>query len=210
MSRADAAQHADGAVQSADMQRAQAAKRACSITLADGPCPRPAEPGAPLELCTRHLLEAHDWVARGVGVTDLLPGPCLVCGSPDGVEYPSGRVCAVCEWRVGDVPDLTVADPRIDVVYYLRYRDQIKIGTSANPRMRVASLPHDEVLAFELGDRLVERRRHEQFAAHRFAGTEWFAVHDALLAHVTELRLGVRDPWAQYDRWVSRRLAAQG
>lgn len=75
--------------------------------------------------------------------------------------------------------------------------------------MRFASLPHDEVLAFELGDRSVEQRRHAQFARHRFAGTEWFGVHDELLAHIAELRLGVADPWAQYDRWVSRRLAAQ-
>ncbi|AWB94318.1 ATPase [Agromyces badenianii] len=191
------------------MSRVDAAGRACSITLAEGRCPAPVEPGAPLDLCTRHLLEAYDWVARGVGETDLMPGPCPVCGSWVGVAYPSGRICANCEWRVGDVPDLEVADPRVDVVYYLRYRDQIKIGTSGNPRLRVASLPHDEVLAFELGDRLVEQRRHAQFAARRFAGTEWFAVHDELLAHIAELRLGVADPWQQYDRWVSRRLAAQ-
>lgn len=192
------------------MGRSDAAERACSIELEGRPCPAPIEPGAPLDLCTAHLLEAYDWVAREVGVTDLLPCPCLVCGCPIGIVYPSGRVCAVCEWRVGDVPDHAVADPRVDVVYYLRYRDQIKIGTSGNPRTRVASLPHDEVLAFELGDRLTEQRRHTQFATHRFAGTEWFAVHDALLDHIAELRLGVADPWAQYERWVSRRLAAQG
>lgn len=192
------------------MGEADASVRACSITVDGRPCPAPVEQGSPLDLCTSHLLEAYDWVARGVGVTDLLPGPCLVCGSRVGVVYPSGRICAVCEWRVGDVPDLAVADPRVDVVYYIRYRQQIKIGTSGNPRTRIASLPHDEVLAFELGDRLVEQRRHAQFAAHRFAGTEWFAVHDDLLTHIAELRLGITDPWAQYDRWVSRRLAAQG
>jgi hypothetical protein len=191
------------------MNRADASARVCSIRLDDGPCSAPVEPGAPLDLCTRHLLAAYDWVVRDVGVTDLLPGPCLVCGSRVGVVYPSGRICAICEWRFGDAPDHGLADPRVDVVYYLGYRDQIKIGTSGNPRVRFASLPHDEVLAFELGDRSVEQRRHAQFARHRFAGTEWFGVHDELLAHIAELRLGVADPWAQYDRWVSRRLAAQ-
>ena len=89
-----------------------------------------------------------------------------------------------------------IADGRVDVVYYLRYRDRIKIGTSANPRQRVASLPHDEVLAFERGGRLLEQRRHAQFADHRIAGTEWFESHEALVAHVAELSAGVDDPWA--------------
>ena len=77
----------------------------CGIVLPDGrTCGEPVETGAPLDLCTRHLLEAHDWVARRVGTTDLLPSPCLACGSRIGVRYPSGWVCAECEWRVGEVP----------------------------------------------------------------------------------------------------------
>jgi hypothetical protein len=180
----------------------------CGIVLADGhACGEPVEPGAPLNLCTRHLLEAHDWVAREVGTTDLLPSPCLACGSRVGVRYPSGWVCAECEWRVGEVPDDELDRPRVEVVYYIRYRDQIKIGTSVNPRLRIASLPHDEVLAFERGGRAVEQRRHVQFAAHRFAGTEWFAAHDALVAHIAELAAGVDDPWREYERWVLRRVA---
>lgn len=180
----------------------------CGIVLADGqPCAEASAHGAPLPLCTTHLLVAYDWIAREVGVTDALADPCLACGSRVGVRYPSAIICARCEWRVGDIPDLAVADLGVDVVYYIRYRDQIKIGTSGNPRVRVASLPHDEVLAFERGDRLVEQRRHAQFAAHRFAGTEWFAVHDALLEHIAELSAGVADPWARYDRWVSRQVA---
>jgi hypothetical protein len=185
-----------------------AAELRCGIVLPDGQrCAEASADGAPVNLCTTHLLVAYDWIAREVGVTDVLPDPCLACGSRVGVTYPSGTICARCEWRVGDIPDLAVADLGVDVVYYIRYRDQIKIGTSGNPRVRVASLPHDEVLAFERGDRLLEQRRHAQFAAHRFPGTEWFAVHDALLEHIAELSAGVGDPWAQYDRWVSRQVA---
>jgi hypothetical protein len=120
---------------------------------------------------------------------------------------PSGWTCAECEWRVGDRPDDELTRPVVEVVYYIRYGDRVKIGTSTNPRKRLAALPHDELLAFELGGRALEQRRHAQFAAHRFVGTEWFAVHDALLAHVGELREGVDDPWAQHGRWVSRALA---
>ena len=186
------------------------APRGCSIDVGGDACPWPVEPGAPLDLCVTHLLEAHDWVDREFGVTDLLPSPCLACGSRLGVRYPSGWLCAVCEWRVGELPDGAIVDGRVDVVYYLRYGDRIKIGTSANPRKRVASLPHDEVLAFERGGRLLEQRRHVQFADHRIVGTEWFEPHEALVSHVAELSAGVDDPWAQFDRWVSRQIALHG
>ena len=172
------------------------------------PCAESVADGAPLDLCRHHLLAAHDWVAGEVGVTDLLPSPCLACGSRLGVRYPTGWLCAVCEWRVGDIVDPEAAAVvRVDVVYYLRFRDQIKIGTSANPRQRFASLRYDSLLAFEPGDRLLEQRRHAQFASHRLARSEWFAVHDALLDHIAVLQAGADDPWSMYARWRSQRLA---
>lgn len=180
----------------------------CGIVLETGErCDRAVEPDAPLNLCSRHLLEAHDWVAGEVGVTDTLPSPCLVCGSRLGVRYPSGWLCAICEWKVGDVPDSEAPPIRVDVVYYLRFRDQIKIGTSANPRQRLASIRFDELLAFERGDRAVEQRRHAQFAQHRLDHSEWFAANDALASHVAQLSAGVIDPWAQYAFWRSQQLA---
>jgi hypothetical protein len=181
--------------------------RACSVRVADAECGKPVDADSPIELCTEHLLVAYDWVAREAGVTDLLPSPCSACGSRVGVRYPSGWVCAVCEWRVGETPDGDTSDARVDVVYYLRYRDRIKIGTTANPRQRFASLPHDEVLAFELGDRVLEQRRHVQFAAYRIPRTEWFELNEELARHVAELADGVDDPWNRYAFWRSRRLA---
>jgi hypothetical protein len=183
----------------------------CGILAESGEqCPEPLAPDVPLNLCTRHLLEAHDLVAAEVGATDVLPSPCLACGSRLGVRYPSGWLCAICEWKVGDVPDEDLARRRVDVVYYLRFGDRIKIGTSGNPRSRLASLRFDELLAFERGDRLVEQRRHAQFATHRFPRTEWFQAHDALLEHIAVLSAGVEDPWARYARWVSEQLALRG
>lgn len=142
-----------------------------------------------------------------MGTSDLLPSPCLACGARTGIRYPSGWVCTVCEWRVGEVPDDELPPPRIDVVYYIRYRERIKIGTSANPRQRLASLWHDEVLAFERGDRTLERRRHDQFADHRLGRSEWFAEHEELHRHIRDVAAGAEDPWERYARWRSEALA---
>jgi hypothetical protein len=169
----------------------------CGAPVAEGPVP----------LCEQHLLAAHDWVAREVGITDLLPSPCQACGSRLGVRYPSGWLCAVCEWRVGEVPDEYDEPVRVDVVYYIRFDDRIKIGTSSNPVGRIAALPHHEVLAFERGDRRTERLRHEQFAGHRYAGSEWFRTHRELEQHIAALAEGVTDPWDRYRFWLSQEFA---
>ncbi|WP_342780549.1 GIY-YIG nuclease family protein [Agromyces intestinalis] len=188
-----------------------ASPRTCDLTVRGSRCGAPvADEAAPIALCTTHLLLAHDWVVRDAGVTDLLPSPCRLCASRVGVRYPSGWVCAACEWRVGEVPDDDLVLPRVDVVYYLRYDDRIKIGTSSRPRQRIAALPHHEVLAFERGGRLLEHRRHLQFAEHRIPGTEWFEIDDALSAHVALVRDGVDDPWQRYALWLSREAALHG
>jgi hypothetical protein len=183
----------------------------CGIVSDSGQeCQEPVDAAAPLNLCTRHLLAAYDWVAGDVGVTDTLPSPCQACGSRLGVRYPSGWLCAICEWKVGEVPDEDLAMRRVDVVYYLRFGDRIKIGTSGNPRMRLASQRYEELLAFERGNRTVEQRRHAQFSDARILRTEWFDSSDALLRHIGVLSAGVDDPWQQYALWVSERLALKG
>ncbi|MFZ7087871.1 GIY-YIG nuclease family protein [Curtobacterium sp. RRHDQ10] len=162
---------------------------------------------APVPLCAQHLDVARDFADRSLGTPDVLPTPCPLCRSRVGVRYPSAWICAVCEWRYGEVPDAELPPPRVDVVYYIRFDDRIKIGTTANPRQRLARLWHQELLAFERGDRTVERVRHEQFAAFRHPGSEWFAVHAELDAHVELLRAGQPDPWARHARWTSEALA---
>ncbi len=172
-------------------------------------CRAPAAPGAPLHLCDEHLWQAHEWVSRDIGTTDLLPSPCVGCGSRLGVRWPSGWLCAICEWRHGELPDGDRLDARVDVVYYLRAGDRIKIGTSGNPRSRLAALRYDELLAFERGGRALEQQRHSEFAQLRFAGSEWFRAERELLEHVEAVRFGVDEPWHPYLRWVSEKLALQ-
>ncbi|MDQ1136488.1 hypothetical protein QE410_001287 [Microbacterium sp. SORGH_AS 1204] len=173
-------------------------------------CTGAVMPSAPVALCAWHAAVSADWVTAHDGVTDVLPAPCRLCGSRLGVRWPSGWLCAVCEWRIGDPVDDELPPPRVDVVYYLRYGDRIKIGTTAQPRRRLAAIWHDELLAFERGDRMVERRRHALFAEERFERTEWFRRSPALDAHVASLAAGVDDPWALFARWTSEAIARRG
>lgn len=182
----------------------------CAVVTGGVACTNPAHPGAPLPLCLQHLLVAADWVTDEYGQVDALPSPCALCGSRLGVRYPSGWLCAVCEWRVGETVSGELPPPRVDVVYYLRFRDRVKIGTTANPRVRFSSLPHDEVLAFERGDRALEQRRHAQFAAHRIPRTEWFERSDELDAHLATVSAGVTDPWSLLALWRSQAIALRG
>jgi len=183
--------------------------RRCGIRVrgerGDG-CGQPVAASAPLDLCAEHLLEAYEHVAGEVGVTDVLPVPCPACASRLGVRYPSGWLCAVCEWRLGDRPDQEGRAVRVDVVYYLRWRDRVKIGTSSNPRARLAQLRFDELLAFERGDRILEHHRHVQFAPYRLGG-EWFDWAAPIAEHVRLLAEGMGDPWDLHRRWRSESAA---
>lgn len=136
-----------------------------------------------------------------------MPGPCVLCGHRRGVRADGAWRCAVCDWRVGDVPDPGLPRPRIEVVYYLRYAERIKIGTSHDPGSRLRAIAHDELLAFEPGGRELEQARHRQFAALREGG-EWFTASGELVAHARTLAGGT-DPWHAYARWVSQALRAQ-
>jgi len=132
-----------------------------------------------------------------------LPDPCAFCGAEDAERHVDGLRCARCHWRVGDVPDSGLERPRVEVVYYLRYTDRIKIGTSAHPRQRLGAIRHEQLLAFEQGGRGRERQRHDEFAALRQGG-EWFRAAPELLEHID--RLDCPDPWLSYTRWVSAAL----
>ncbi|NJC22192.1 hypothetical protein BJ994_001268 [Arthrobacter pigmenti] len=173
------------------------------------PCGRTAVDSR-FALCAAHVAVVVEWAGAEVGTADSLPSACPACGSRIGVRYPSAWVCGTCEWKLGDVLDEGLPPPRVDVVYYIRFRNRIKIGTTANPRQRLARLWHDDVLAFERGDRLVERRRHQQFAQLRLERSEWFSSTPVLEEHIAELAAGVDDPWARYARWLGEAAALRG
>lgn len=161
-----------------------------------------------IPLCALHLAIAAEVQGAVHGMADLLPSPCRLCGSRIGVRYPTGWACAVCEWPHGEHPDGGLPPPRVDVVYYLRFSDRVKIGTTANPRQRFAALRHEEVLAFERGDRRLEQRRHAEFAVERAGTSEWFELSGRLRAHIDTLAAGV-DPWDHWRRWVAEATATR-
>jgi hypothetical protein len=139
-------------------------------------------------------------------VSGDLPSACLACGGARGIRDDAGWLCVICGWRVGDVPDSDLPAVRVEVVYYLRFRDRIKIGTSGRPRARLAQLRYEELLAFERGGRELEQQRHAQFADARFPGSEWFVSNHALTRHIRVVARGTADPWSAYARWMAQEL----
>ncbi|BDI22931.1 GIY-YIG nuclease family protein [Herbiconiux sp. L3-i23] len=141
--------------------------------------------------------------------SNALAAPCFFCRGERGVRVDGRLRCATCDWRVGDVIDHELPPPRVDVVYYLRYRDRVKIGTTANPRQRFAAIRFDSLLAFELGDRHREHERHLEFADARLERSEWFDLTPTLAKHIERLRSDGDDPWLVHLRWTSAAYAAQ-
>lgn len=74
-----------------------------------------------------------------------------------------------------------------NVVYYIRFRDTLKIGTSVNVKSRVSCHPWEELLAIEPGDYKLEAKRHKQFKEFAVAG-EWYDLNDASTHMVDEIR----------------------
>jgi len=75
---------------------------------------------------------------------------------------------------------------RLPLVYYVRFADRIKIGTTANLAERLREVPHDVLLGVEAGGRDVEGKRHEQFRELRLT-REWFRAAQPLLDHIAQL-----------------------
>jgi hypothetical protein len=74
------------------------------------------------------------------------------------------------------------------VVYYMRMRDLVKIGTTTSPvRVRQSQLMADEVLATEPGGYELEKKRHRQFDQYRYRG-ERFYPGPELLAHIATIQ----------------------
>lgn len=76
------------------------------------------------------------------------------------------------------------------VVYYVRIGDHVKIGFTVNLHQRLSALRvgHDAVLATEPGGRMLESRRHTEFADERVGRRENFNPSRRLLAHIEDVR----------------------
>jgi hypothetical protein len=136
----------------------------------DSQCPHPAlAPLSNILLCLKHT-------ASGIEMLNHAPDP---------DETPESRMA-------DNAMRLAAAQREAEsVVYYVQFRDVIKIGTTHNMRSRMQSVPNERVLATEPGDMRLERRRHMEFKHCRQYG-EWFTASDPKLqAHIHS----IQEPW---------------
>jgi hypothetical protein len=92
---------------------------------------------------------------------------------------------------------------RRHVVYYMRFGDLIKIGTTNDLRRRTLNLKPDTVLAAEPGSYELELQRHRQFARHRAqvgVGRELFFPAPELREHIRQ----VQDEYGHYSEVADR------
>lgn len=88
-----------------------------------------------------------------------------------------------------------------EVVYYVRFGDRVKIGTTKNLDKRLPFIPHDEVMATEPGGPYVEQQRHKQFKHLRAKvgrSREWFRLAPELVEHIAGVK--ARAELASTDR----------
>lgn len=177
-------------------------------------CDAPASKqfASPVPLCDLHLLRVYKSVNRQMKAAQAknqeyelfslpgyqLAGPCPACGhagyldktDADGIRCrnESCRYQADAEAfeNAKRKALFDLADGR-SVVYYIGFRDLVKIGTTVNLRRRWKTLNMvDSLLGFEYGDRRQEAQRHKQFWHHRFRG-EWFLNTAQLRAHINDV-----------------------
>lgn len=96
------------------------------------------------------------------------------------------------------------------IVYYFRFGDRVKIGTTTNLAKRLKSIPHDELIAIEPGSHGTEHMRHLQFANDRSLtghGREWFKLTPELREHMDGLIETFGEPKTTYVRWAVEHAA---
>lgn len=164
-------------------------------------------------LCERHVMKAyrltHQMITsqKAMGQSyellpseaEFIPGPCPSCGITgllmhlaNGIvvcksgdcDYEQDRVRFANERKI--MMAISAADQQ--VVYYMRLGNRAKIGTTCNLRRRISAIQPEDCMAYELGDRHLELRRHRQFAHLRVSG-EWFDLQAELVRHVNSLDL---------------------
>lgn len=186
--------------------------RQCPIPTRGGrDCWETPHPDSRHGLCERHWRALSEERFAG---SDHLGLRCKACGQfglrtipGDHVAYCVNRDCATVEYDV----DLTIgednrislnyrlreeATPRpikaklsASVVYYIRWADRIKIGTTTNLPQRMKALYFDEIIAVEPGGASLEARRHEEFSEYRIdAYREWFTAAPGLVFFANTLR----------------------
>lgn len=72
------------------------------------------------------------------------------------------------------------------IIYYIRFRDTVKVGTSIDVAKRLTMHPWEELVAIEPGGRTLEQKRHNQLRAARLDG-EWFELTDHVRDFIADI-----------------------
>ena len=169
----------------------------CTLIQTSGsPCMNESDPASFFDICTEHWAQIIDDHKHATTERHLLAEiACPTCRRPilTGPGVPvacSNPHCWEDAWwnepaRDSDMP----ARRGTDLVYYIRFGDRIKIGTSSNLKRRLSTLTYDEILAVEPGTQALVRERHREFSVLRIDGQRmWFHDAPALRAHADRLR----------------------
>jgi hypothetical protein len=157
----------------------------CVATHQDEPCRfRPAA-DAPLPLCEEHY--------ASTGLKDL---KWWTNATPPEIEQRVTRLFQErwAEYMAIEYGTYEPADPealeRTGVVYFIKSRDLVKIGTTTDllKRMAAFSVPHITLLATEPGYKRRERELHLQFADLRVNRREWFRLAPPLTDYIDTIR----------------------
>lgn len=153
-------------------------ERTCSAYDEGRPCAGTATMTTPVTLCRTHQIE----VALAV-VPQLLRDQMSVSQTEPGTPAP--RMDLVSSATAVSVETLPEA-PHEHIVYFIANGGRVKIGYTANLRVRLASLslrPDNVLLALAGGPEL-ERALHTHFAAYRNGSTEWFELSPEIFRYV--------------------------
>lgn len=174
--------------------------------------PALADIASQVPLCERHISvvyrETHKMMSSRQAMrqeyqllpseAEYIPGPCPACGVTGLlVNLANGIVvCKAANCQYEKNRNLFSSERKIlmgmsagerNVVYYMRLGNRAKIGTTRQLRKRIAAVQPEDCMAYELGGRNLEARRHRQFAHLRVSG-EWFEIQDELVRHVNSLQ----------------------
>jgi len=196
--------------------------RQCPIPTRGGrDCWEPPHPDSKLGLCARHLTQAVQDYLTPINHTNIrckfchqftvrqsLADTIWYCINPDcariQLDRPPADPISDEQWR--EELRQYNAEREFEVVYYLRWADRIKIGTTRALDRRMRSIYHDELLAVEPGTAKLEAERHKQFDHARLpAYKEWFTGTPDLVQHVNALRKQNGEPFAAVARWMRER-----
>lgn len=156
-------------------------------------CRSVAAAGLPVDLCVEHAKELREFWEGENRLQKLREyedkyGPEYMARWRERSNSPKDPDWRKIQW-LGLERILEGPDTHAPLIYYLRFADRIKIGTTTNLKIRLTAIPHDELLATEPGDVMLERRRHRQFDHLRLKG-EWFRADRELLDHIESIRRG--------------------